>query len=148
MLNSDSSIVVPVDTSELAERAIHVAADLAAALGAPLVVMTVVDSHVTDGITEFASAEQVDMFDAIESYFTHLTDPLRTRGIEVSFHQVSGKHPADDILHFVENHEVRMVVMSSHGRSGLSRWLLGSVAEKVVRSSDVPVVIVPVRQAA
>lgn len=53
--------------------------------------------------------------------------------------------PADGILAVAEAEGVDLIVVASHGRSGMTRWLLGSVAEKVARAAEVPVVIVPAR---
>ena len=57
------------------------------------------------------------------------------------------EYPADGILHACEQVDADMIVIASHGRAGMTRWLLGSVAEKIARGSDVPVVIVPAREA-
>jgi nucleotide-binding universal stress UspA family protein len=54
--------------------------------------------------------------------------------------------PADGILAAAEIEKVDLIVIASHGRAGMRRWLLGSVAEKLVRAADVPVVIVPARE--
>ena len=50
---------------------------------------------------------------------------------------------ADEILKFIDANDVDLVVISTHGRSGVSRWFLGSVAEKVVRRSNATVLLVP-----
>lgn len=139
------SIVVPVDTSELSEAGISVAADLAGALNLPLILLVVVDSTVREGVTQFAEDEGIDIVDAVDLFFDRLIRPLRERGLIVHLERMDGGwRAADGILAFIEQHDIAMIVMSSHGRSGITRWLLGSVAEKVVRSSQIPVVIVPV----
>lgn len=139
------SIVVPVDTSELSEAGVAVAADLGEALNLPLILLVVVDSTVCQAVTEFAESEGIDPTDAIDRFFERLIDPLRARGIIAHLERMDGGwRAADGILAFVEQHDTAMIVMSSHGRSGITRWLLGSVAEKVVRSANIPVVIVPV----
>jgi nucleotide-binding universal stress UspA family protein len=56
---------------------------------------------------------------------------------------VRSGQPADEILDYIQKNGVDIVVMSSQGKTGVSKWLLGSVAEKVVRNSPVPVYLVP-----
>jgi len=50
--------------------------------------------------------------------------------------------PADEILHYAEDKGVDLIIMSTHGKSGVSRWFSGSVAEKVVSQSFIPVLVV------
>ena len=56
--------------------------------------------------------------------------------------------PAEAILETASSEGVDLIVLASHGRSGMTRWMLGSVAEKITRSADIPVLIVPVRDEA
>ena len=58
---------------------------------------------------------------------------------------VSAPNVAEAIVGYAYSNDIDMVIMASHGRSGLGRWLLGSVAEKVIRTAEVPVLVVPVR---
>lgn len=71
----------------------------------------------------------------------------REHGVEVSTDIETGR-PADAIVQFAEEHDIDHIVMGSHGRRGLSRFLLGSVAEAVVRRSPVSVTVVRERSAA
>ena len=50
-------------------------------------------------------------------------------------------NPADKILEISKQDDIDLIAMSTHGRSGIGRWLLGSVTEKVVRHSDIPVLL-------
>jgi nucleotide-binding universal stress UspA family protein len=50
--------------------------------------------------------------------------------------------PADMILAYARSHEIDLVVMATHGHSGVKKWLIGSVANKVVQGADVPVLLV------
>jgi nucleotide-binding universal stress UspA family protein len=55
---------------------------------------------------------------------------------------VTGGSPSEEILHYVEKNDIDLILMATHGRSGISRWAMGSVAYKVLRSSRVPVWLV------
>jgi nucleotide-binding universal stress UspA family protein len=66
---------------------------------------------------------------------------LAKKGIVVSTAVVEGK-PAQEILDFAQKKKCDLIVMSTHGRSGVSRWALGSVADRIVSSSIVPVLVV------
>ena len=68
-------------------------------------------------------------------------DAGRAAGIEVEPVILEG-HPADKILEFSEQESVDLIVMGTLGRTGLDRFLLGSVAEKVIRHSKIPVMVV------
>lgn len=76
-----------------------------------------------------------------EQYISSLTDQLKKTGLKAVGVAVVGV-PANEILKYAEQHGIDLIVMSSHGRSGINRWLMGSVADKVVRHSPVPVLIV------
>jgi nucleotide-binding universal stress UspA family protein len=58
---------------------------------------------------------------------------------------VTDGRPADEILNYATDNKVDLIIMSTHGRSGVSRWFFGSVAEKVIRHATVPVLISPPR---
>jgi nucleotide-binding universal stress UspA family protein len=140
------SILVPVDTSTMSEQALPVAARLSKALELPIQLFAVVDNIVANAVTEFADTEGIDIYQSVDAYFERLLGSLAERGVAAAFHYEAGIHPADAILTFIEDNDVEMVVIASHGYSGLTRWLLGSITEKIVRSSSVPVMVVPVRE--
>jgi nucleotide-binding universal stress UspA family protein len=66
---------------------------------------------------------------------------LRDQGIDVGIEVLSGAHPAEGILEFAEARDVDVVAMATHGRGGVARLILGSVADKVVRGGSVPVLL-------
>jgi nucleotide-binding universal stress UspA family protein len=74
-------------------------------------------------------------------YIAGMVEKLKTSGFEVNAEVVRGK-AADAILEYAKNNSVDMIAMTTHGRSGVSRWVMGSVAERVVRGSAVPVLLV------
>ncbi len=74
-------------------------------------------------------------------YLSRIEKKLRVKGIPVRSEVLIGK-PAEQITNYAKKCEAELIVISSHGRSGPSRWALGSVADKVFRASCVPVLMV------
>jgi nucleotide-binding universal stress UspA family protein len=83
----------------------------------------------------------------LTAYLEQQAEPLRRAGITVETQIVNGR-PADAILHSATEAQAGLIVMATHGRSGLQRLWLGSVAMKVVQGSTLPVLLVRAREAA
>lgn len=81
----------------------------------------------------------------VRAYLDRVAKNLQLNGYEVEA-DVAGGDPADVILAYAEKLHVDMIVMSTHGRSGLDRLLFGSVTNKVVNHSHCPVIVVPNRE--
>jgi nucleotide-binding universal stress UspA family protein len=133
-------VLVPVDFAESSARALEVSIDLATRFGSELTLVHVceIPGYVYGGMT-FATA---DLMGPIEDTAReHLESTLR----EVQKKQPGAKAilrrgvPAQEILAAIDEQRPDLVVMGTHGRKGVSHALLGSVAEKVVRLSPVPV---------
>jgi nucleotide-binding universal stress UspA family protein len=135
-------ILVPTDFSEGSDRAGAVAAELASRFGAKITLLHAwpvptpmpvagVMSWPADRIVGPATA-------ALAREQAALTD----RHVETEVMLLAGD-AVDRIVEAAKEHDVDLVVMATHGRRGLPRFLLGSVAEKIVRSSPVPVLTVP-----
>jgi nucleotide-binding universal stress UspA family protein len=121
------TIVVPLDGSDLAEQALPYAEAIARKSNAPLHLMRVVSSDAP------ASAE--------EEARNYLREQAKAYGDRVQISVRMG-HPADQIVDGVEEMTDPIIVMTTHGRSGIGRWLYGSVADKVVRGSGAPVLLI------
>jgi nucleotide-binding universal stress UspA family protein len=132
-----NSIVVPLDGSKAAEQAVPSALALATALKAPLAFVHV---HSGEGPSTGGREHGEEVF---ESYARTLkgvqSSPYTTATV------VSGS-PSEAILEFAK--AARLIVIASHGRSGFRASLLGSVADKVVRGANIPVLVVPAVDAA
>ena len=74
-------------------------------------------------------------------YIEDVEQSLKDKGFKVKAESSLGK-PAEEIVNFANKSKVDLIIMASHGRSGVSRWAYGSVAEKVLRSICVPVLLV------
>ena len=75
-----------------------------------------------------------------ERYLNRIAKRLQAKGVKVSTEVLLGD-PAEEIVIYAELNKVDLIVMSSHGRSGISRWAHGSVADRVFRSVNVPVLM-------
>ncbi|MDW3178316.1 MAG: universal stress protein [Acidimicrobiia bacterium] len=145
MKSAPKKILVPVDLSPRSEIAVSYAAMLADATKASLVVMLNINLPEQEVLEELAAAEHLTLEQAAETAL-HRVGSLHAPYAEISSVIRMKSSPADAILEVVDTEAADMIVLASHGRSGMSRWWLGSVAEKVSRHSHVPLVIVPARE--
>jgi nucleotide-binding universal stress UspA family protein len=139
-------ILVPLDGSKLAEQAIPHAATLAEQFGAEIVLLKVLGplpdpSMAGRGVVRSAEAASAQL---ARDYLEVVAANLRDQAIPTQTGTIEGK-PYIEIVRFAENHEIDLIVMSTRGYSGLSRWLLGSVADRVVRGATIPLLLVQVR---
>jgi nucleotide-binding universal stress UspA family protein len=134
------TILVPVDGSALAERAVPYAEALARAAGARIIALQV---PVTNAAVRAGEATmEVRSAGPEAEYLQDLQRRLVGRGLEVETAIVAGT-PAQVIVQEARAREVDLLVLATHGRSGLGRWRYGSVAEDVLRQADVPLLLVP-----
>jgi nucleotide-binding universal stress UspA family protein len=135
-------ILVATDFSPCSDAAIDLACDLAARQGATLTLLHVcqLPSYAYYGGGLYMAAP--DLVESIrvdaERGLAAASARVGARGINSdSFHFVG--EPAEEIVRFARQHAYPLIVLGTHGRRGLRRFLLGSVAEQVVRMSEVPV---------
>lgn len=143
-------ILIPTDGSAVAEVAVEHAVDLAKKYDAELHALYVAD---VDAISISLGAEQVDRIrqgkfpemdelrEEAESATGFVVDHAKDAGIEV-VERHSGGIPHRMIKKYAENNDIDLIVMGSKGRSGVRRALLGSVTERTLRSTQVPVLVV------
>jgi len=132
------SILVPLDGSKLAENILTEVESLALLLNAKLDLVSVRKAHVLPGVDP--TDAQVRVVAEAGKYLEKQKAKLSERISEIALHTPYG-NPAEKILEVSKRHDIDLIAMSTHGRSGIGRWLLGSVAEKVVRHSDIPVLL-------
>ena len=77
-------------------------------------------------------------------YLEGVAEPIRKQGISARVAAVEGK-PYVQIIEYSEKHAIDLIVMSARGYGGISRWLLGSVADRVVRGARAPVLLIQAR---
>lgn len=140
-------LLVPLDGSPLAERALPWAERIAAVADAALTLLRAVlpPMNVQSPYLPHTIAETRDTLDegrrAADAYLGEVATHLARRGRRVSTELQVGVRPATAILHYVERNPVDLIALATHGRGGLTRAVLGSVADKVVRGSSVPVLL-------
>jgi nucleotide-binding universal stress UspA family protein len=121
-------VLVPLDGSELAERAIPYAKTIAKTKGSELILFTV----------SIASVEQLDR--PMKAYLELNAKELQSQGIKASVAIAYG-NVADEIVSFADKNNIDLIIISTHGYSGIKRWVLGSVAGKVLYGTCVQVLL-------
>ncbi|WP_435157694.1 universal stress protein [Haladaptatus sp. DFWS20] len=133
-------ILLPTDGSEATDRAIEQALDLAKTYDARLYAISVVDQTAVppdvraDILYEELQRECERALNDIEKKATDAGIDVRT--------SIPRGTPYRAILDFAEDHDIDLIVMGTHGRRGIDRYLLGSVTEKIVRLSEKPILTV------
>jgi nucleotide-binding universal stress UspA family protein len=142
-------ILVPVDYSECSQSALTAAGFVAAAFGATLDVIHIWDrpSYVSEELTVRGEGEVRTLLDMIrENAETEMRDFLAKAALPASIplsHRLVSGNPAATVLHELRQGHHDLLVVGTHGRTGLRHLMLGSVAETLVRLSPIPVLTVP-----
>ena len=137
-------MLVPLDGSELAEAIFTYAKELAGKLNIDVILLNVC----TPEENEFIPMHQAYIDHAAEVVLRQsqkvekpkATEPA-AKGIKMTGELAVG-YPAEEIIRYSEENKIDLILMATHGRSGLKRWTLGSVADKVLRASKIPVLLI------
>lgn len=146
-------ILVPIDGSDCAYHALDIAAAFALEQGAQLSVCTVVDPAKAAAMAFGEASMAAACLDALDDEGKGLVEQAARR-VQTIVHAdvcVLDGAPVDSIVQYAQGCGADLIVLGSHGRTGLPRFFLGSVAEGVIRNSAVPVMVVrqvPVTKAA
>jgi nucleotide-binding universal stress UspA family protein len=150
------NIMAPVDGSELAECVLPHVESIAKGCGVATVLFVRVVEPVhlpvgtdSDGGSVFTEKDAARIREQTDShnqklakqYLDRLISHSKYDGVDVEAAVIVGK-PAESLAEYAENNGVDLIVISTHGRSGISRWVWGSVADKILRSACVPVLMV------
>jgi len=138
-MEKEEKILVPLDGSECAETIIPRVEELVAGKKAGICLLRVVSASTFPGVDP--TEAQVKVVREAEEYLRGLKDRLRAKGLDVDTHVRYGDD-VEEILDHAAQREIDLVAMSTHGRTGIKRFLLGSVAEKVLRHAPKPVLLV------
>jgi nucleotide-binding universal stress UspA family protein len=137
------NILLPYDGSEGAMEVLHHASEIAHWADATIQVLYVADTT-RDSVT-VVEGETIDVLEREgEDTVEEAAKTLDTLGVSYVTDVVQG-NPAQTIVEYADQFDQDLVVMPTHGREGISRYLIGSVSEKVVRLSPVPVLTVRMR---
>ncbi len=136
-------ILVPLDGSEFAEAALlHVRA-LAECTGAEIILLRVVTQPIHAYIAPdplLYKSIQTDSVAECVAYLQRVASDLEVEGFHVTVETGTGP-VAETILEFAQEVHADLIAMSTHGRSGLARWFIGSIADKVVRATTLPLLL-------
>ena len=133
------TVVIATDGSESVERAVDVALDLARRFDATVHALYVVDESEVDSSPE---AVEADMREALEESGEEALDDVRERTDSGVRTVVRNGRPAAEVCGYARENDVDLVATGTRGRHGENRFLIGSVAERVVRSCPTPVLTV------
>lgn len=142
-----SRIVVPLDGSDLAEQALAAAEDLAQTMGTAMHLIRVIEfpassfTYVYGSMmeSEAVALQLEDERTTAEAYLQEMAQALAARGIRTTT-EVRHGVAIQELVDAMQPGD--LYVIASHGRSGVARWFLGSVAEEIVRRATVPVLLV------
>jgi nucleotide-binding universal stress UspA family protein len=139
------NIVIATDGSENTQKAISYGIEIAKISGATVHALYVVDSSSFASIPMSSEGGWEAMYEILKTEGEKAVSAVKNQGeaagVDVREVVLEG-HPTNEIIEFSENNNIDLIVMGTLGKTGLDRFLLGSVAEKVVRSSKVPVMVV------
>jgi len=148
MLNK---MMICLDGSKLAEKIIPVMTDIAKCFAGTVVLFQAIDEPTTYLSTSLPSANS-DASDILQSkaedeenralgYLSKIAKPLRDEGLDIECATLMGE-PSKAILHYARENAVKLIAIATHGHGGLKRMFFGSVADKVLMESSVPVLVI------
>jgi nucleotide-binding universal stress UspA family protein len=140
-------ILVPLDGTGWAQRALPHAVDLARSNpDAELILLTVYTPPAREFVDQLElsgqSAQTLVAREQLNQYLIGLRAELRSENVNVTIHMSEGVHVTDLICDYIQREGIDLVVMSTHGRTGIARWLFGSIARDVMERTDVPVLLI------
>jgi nucleotide-binding universal stress UspA family protein len=141
-------ILVPLDGSALAEQVLPHVHALAANEGTTRVTLLRAVPPVFTTSVDYSGMLATTAGDTLETleeeareYLEKIAGEFRTEGYTVGV-EISAMPAADAILDFADNQQVDLITIATHGRSGISRWVFGSITQKVVQTAPVPVLVI------
>lgn len=137
-------ILVPLDGSELAKKGLEEAERLAKIFDSEIILFQVVPFLPIYGSPELVTPLIVDekQKEFAERYLSDLTEETKKKGLQVRYMVKTGQQVAVEIIDFAKENGVDLIVMCTHGRSGITRWVLGSVALKVLTRAETPILLI------
>ncbi len=141
-------IMVPLDGSELAECVLPHARTIA--LGCAVVKVTLIrvvePFHIRGGLETRITPEEMQQLekqsmDRARDYLEHVVKSLKETGVAAQSDVLHG-NVVDKLIDYANMNEVDLIIVSTHGRSGVSRWVWGSVTDRILRAACVPVTMI------
>ena len=134
------TILAPTDFSDLSAKGVRYACQLARDIGAALIIFNVVALDESNAVNKREIEQHKKQLEEF------VAEKVADAGVGLKVRQmVDAGQPFGAIVDCAEKEGVDLIVMSSHGRSGLSRMLIGSVTDKILRGGSCPVLVVPAK---
>jgi nucleotide-binding universal stress UspA family protein len=135
-------ILVPLDGSQIGEAALCYAAAIASKTGAEMALIEVFEQVRGVGASgaRYSIPEDESVKKSLLSYLEHVAQPIRNEGLKISTAVLFGS-AAGNIVDYAEKNAFDLIALSTHGRSGLGRWVFGNVTDKILHAGDVPVLV-------
>jgi nucleotide-binding universal stress UspA family protein len=144
--NMYKRILVSTDGSDISQKAVHSAIAMARSAGGELFAISVKEPFPYSAISEMQPVPPQEFFDAQERIAVErvkaVASAASTAGIACQAYTVEALHPWEAIIDYAKAQTCDLIVMASHGRSGLSALLLGSETQKVLTHSTIPVLVI------
>jgi nucleotide-binding universal stress UspA family protein len=147
------SVLVPLDGSEVAEKVLVQVRNLTDHFGkdnVSLVLFRVCElfdlphqypPQMSMSYEEYLEYETKRCKTICQTYLSEIEGMLKTEGLQVRS-EVAVGNVADELINYISGNPVDLVIMSTHGRTGISRWAFGGIAEKVLKGNPVPILLV------
>jgi nucleotide-binding universal stress UspA family protein len=143
-------ILLTLDGSEMSEQALPVAVELAKRFQSELFLLRVIyplAKSYRSGLSSVSAIQKAEeqlrilAYDYLEKF----TDELKKEDINTTIDSVIGV-PYKEIILYTERQAIDLIVMCTRGESGISRWLLGSTTDHVIRGSRIPLIVIPAKE--
>ncbi len=140
------NVLLPLDGSQLSEKALPYGRELAKGTGTRVWLLRVSQpQHLIIDAGEYMMTNVEAAVQGLEqtalAYLAQVEAPLKAQGIKLTSQALTGT-PAETILEYARTKKIDLILMSTHGRGGLSRWVFGSVAARVLRAAEVPFLLI------
>jgi len=142
-----NKILIATDGSEYTKKAVDHGIELANNNGAKIIAFYVIDTRAYASIPLSAPMEYAYSILRQEGDMAlkYVAERAEAAGLEVEGIIAQG-HPAEEIIKYAEENSIDLIVMGTLGKSGLDRFLMGSIADQVIRHSKIPIIAVPVTE--
>lgn len=139
-------VLVPLDGSTTAEKALPHAVALAELYGAKLVLLRIIEPfpHVRTLTQTSIKKFKQQATDWAQEYFERLSTDIDKKDITLETVIVEGR-AGMMITQYAENNQIDLIVLCSRGLTGITRWLMGSVADRVLRGTTIPILMIPAK---
>ncbi len=141
-----NKIVVPTDGSAWSERAIPYAVDFARIGGGEVILLHIFTPPMHEFVDSLAIAGEYELAnrirEEIKQHLLGLRNEVREQGVDCRLHIIDAVGVGQHIIEYIEEENIDLAVMTTHGHSGLARLVFGSVANKVMHDVNVPVLVI------